>query len=131
MKNTPQASIPDYSKLVGIPYSKMNCFELAQKFYADVLGMELKNYYECAPTNRTEIQNLVYTSKGDFVEVDSPQFGDIVLIKIENLESHIAVYVGPDRILHTLTTTKESVVDRLSRWRMVVSGYYRMRDTDQ
>jgi len=121
----------NYAHLVGIPYKKLNCYELVKKFYADVLKKELKSYYDVAPSDRVEMQNLVYTSKGDFVRVDTPEFGDIVLIKIEGLESHIAVYVGNGFILHTLVTTQASVVQRINpRWRHVVSGYYRLRENN-
>lgn len=129
MRSTPQAASPDFSKLVGIPYAQLDCFKLAQKFYADVLGLELKHYYEDVPATRSEMQNLVYTHRGEFEQVSEPAFGDLVLIKIEGLESHIAVYVGNGMILHTLRTTGCSVVERMHRWKTVISGYYRLRES--
>lgn len=128
MRSTPPLVSRDYSKLIGIPYVECNCFDLAKKFYSEILGKDLKHYYDCVPERRSDVQNLIYTSKGDFDQVEVPEFGDIVLIKIEGLESHIAIFVGNNMILHTLKTTGMSVVDRLNRWNRVVTGFYRLRE---
>lgn len=125
MKTTIQVTFPDYSKLVGIPYSSADCFQFAKKFYAEILGKELHHYYDKTPENLADRQNLIFTNMGDFVKVDTPEFGDIVLIKVMGLESHIAIYVGDGKIIHSLKTVGQSVVESSFRWRRVITGYYR------
>lgn len=115
------------SSYIGIPYSKKDCFNLAKDFYKQELGLELKHYFDELPKNRNEMCALIYTHKGDFKKVRSPEYGDIILLKIKGIESHIAVYLGNGLMLHTTEKTG-SVIDRLSRWVNMVSGYYTLRD---
>ena len=117
-------SSKDFSELIGVSYEEMNCWDLTRSFYKKVFGLDLKHYYSDTPQDRDETQGLIYTNKGDFVRVESPVFGDIILISVLGLESHIAVYVGDGMLLHT-GKRKGSVIDRLSHWDKVVVGYYR------
>lgn len=128
MRNIHHSNIPDYSSLVGIPYSELDCFGFAKKFYKEILGEDLKSYYDRTPEEINSRGDLVYSAKSDFYQVTEPMFGDIVLIKIDGVESHIAIFIGEGLIIHSLKTTGMSVVDRLSRWSPRVSGYYRLRD---
>jgi hypothetical protein len=112
-----------FKHLVGIPYDEMDCFSLAKKFYKDVLGKELKHYFDSVPEDRVQIKNLVYTNVGDFVKTDNPKFGDLILLRIKGLESHIAVNLDGSTMLHTMKPTG-SVIDRKSRWATLIVGYY-------
>lgn len=113
----------DISHLVGIPYKQMNCWELAQKFYSEVLNVELKSFIT-DPKDRSSTQNLIYTNRGDFLRVDEPEFGDIIVLKVWGLESHIGVYIGEGRFIHS-TESSGSHIDRIARWGKNVCGYYR------
>ena len=115
----------DYSRLVGVPYLRMNCWELSREFYRIVFGISLKHYYIDRPKERKEYQDMIYTNIGDFTKVSDPEFGDLVLLKIKGLESHIAVYVGEGKILHTSKNTG-SVIEPISRWGNLIGGYYRV-----
>lgn len=117
----------NFSHLIGIPYKQMNCFQLAQAFYRDVLGKDLKHYCDVIPKERTDIQNLIFSNVGDFEKVESPQFGDIVIMKIYGLESHIGIFIDADRILHA-SENNGSILDRAFRWKTLISGYYRLRE---
>lgn len=130
MKDTLQENFRDYSNLVGIPYSELDCYGLAKKFYKEVLGEDLKSYYDSTPKELSERKDLVYTAKSDFVQVELPEFGDIVLIKIDGVESHIAIFVGEGKILHSLKTAGYSVIERASRWATRITGFYRLRVKD-
>lgn len=120
-------SSKDYSNLVGIPYSEMNCWELAQAFYSQVLGVQLKHYYLDAPRDRLETQSLIYSSKGDFRKVHMAMFSDIILLKIRGIESHIAIYLGGGLMLHT-DKHRGSYIDRVERWSKTITGYYRLTE---
>jgi len=62
----------------------------------------------------------------DFKEVTDRKFGDILLIKLFGVESHIAVYLGNGFILHT---SKHSgcLVERVARWEKLIVGTYRVK----
>lgn len=116
----------DYSKLIGTPYSEKDCWGIVVEFYKIVYGIELKRYYEEVPTNRDIARNIVYSNLGDFsrVEDKDKRFGDIILIKLYGVESHIGVYLEEDLMLHS-TLHSGCVVERVTRWRHLISGYYR------
>lgn len=116
-------------KLVGVPYETMNCWDLAKIFYRDAFGIELKHYYE-DPDNRLATQNLIYTNKSEFLKVDTPSYGDIVIMKVKGIESHIGIYIGEGLMLHTTKATG-SVIDRTERWVKTIVGYYRPRGSHQ
>jgi cell wall-associated NlpC family hydrolase len=117
----------DFSHLIGVCYSKMNCWEICKKFYSDILGIDLKHYCEDAPDQRWEIKNLIYANEKDFYKVKTPKFGDLIIIKIHGIESHIAVYIDGGLFLHTTKTTG-SVIDRIGKWNKMIVGYYSMNE---
>lgn len=130
MKSTDLVTSGDFSSLIGIPYEEKNCFDLTREFYRLVLGIELKHYFDGKDPGRDQTKALIYTNIGDFIKVEVPEFGDIVLIKLYGVESHIAVYVGGDKILHTLKGAG-SLLDRLGRWDKNIVGFYRVRGDSQ
>lgn len=77
------------------------------------------------PDNLKDRQNLVHTNVGDFTPTENPQFGDLIFLKILGYESHIAIYIGAGRMLHT-TEKLGSHIDRVSKWRTMITGYYRL-----
>lgn len=131
MSAIPQTNFPDYSNLVGIPYSQKDCFEIVRDFYKQVFGMDLKRYYEEPGKDPFAARDLIYSSMGDFVQIDpkDKKFGDIVLLKIQNIECHIGIYIGGNQLFHS-SKISGSVIDRLSRWKPAISGYYRVRGSN-
>lgn len=121
----------DFTTLIGIPYAQLNCWELAREFYKRMFGIELKHYYEGSDTpNRDETRNLIYTNVGDFVHVkdnSEAKFGDLILIRLLGVESHIGIYIGEGRFLHT-NMGSGSVLDRLARWEKSIVGFYRIKE---
>lgn len=126
MSVTRQQTFADFSSLVGVPYEKSNCWETARDFYALVFGIELKHYCDQAPESRTDIQNLIFSNIGDFVEVKEMQFGDLLLIRLRGIESHIGIFVGGGKFLHSAKGTG-SAIDRLEKWKHLIVGIYRHR----
>lgn len=132
MRNTIPKTSPDcFNHLVGIPYEDLNCWQLVKQFYSDVLQIGLKHYVERTPDDKQEIKSLIYSNVGEFEKVETPEFGDIVILKIYGIESHIAVFVGEGKILHT-TRGVGSCLDRVEKWSRVIVGFYRVRkNSDQ
>lgn len=120
----------DFSSLIGIPYEEKDCWGIAVEWYRLVLGIELKHYYDEVPNDRTKANSLVYSSLGDFEKIETPKFGDIILIKLFGVECHIAIYLGEGKIFHTQRNVG-SMVDRLSKWEKVITGYYRVKPNDK
>lgn len=118
----------DYSKFVGIPYEKKNCWDLVVSFYQEIMGVSLFHYYQGpTPAEKLTTKNLIYTNMGDFEETKDPKFGDIILVKLYGIESHIAVYLGNGKMLHT-TRGAGSIVDRVARWEKMIVGFYRVKN---
>lgn len=118
----------NFSNLIGVPYSEANCWRITQLFYKQVLGIELKNYFETMPEDLSDRKNLVFTNVGDFQNTTTPKFGDLILLKIQGYESHIAIYLGSGKIFHT-TEKNGSVIDKISRWEKMIVGYYTLGET--
>jgi cell wall-associated NlpC family hydrolase len=121
----PRLSPASFKQFIGIPYDKMNCWALAKAFYSEIFDIELKHYFETVPPTKEDMKKLIYSNIGDFKKVDRPIAGDLVLIKVYGIESHIGIYLGEGYLLHTLEGSG-SVIDRIAKWEKVISGYYRV-----
>jgi cell wall-associated NlpC family hydrolase len=115
-----------YKNLLGTPYSEKNCWDIVVQFYKQVFGITLKNYYDDIPSTRHEVKSIIHTNMPDFSKIEDKdkKFGDIILIKLYGVESHIGVYLENDLMLHT-TIHSGCVIERIARWRHLIVGYYR------
>lgn len=114
-------------KYIGRDYTTYNCFDLVKEFYSDKFGLTLGYSYDRELVgDRKTVESLIVSNKGDFERADSPQFGDIVIIKLYGIECHIGVYISNGRFLHSARTVG-SLLDRIERYERMVSGYYRHR----
>jgi len=118
----------DFSSLIGIPYDGCNCWELAKRFYALCLDAKLISYFDDTTQEDELAEKLISTNRGDFNEVQSPKFGDIIILTIAGLECHVGIYIDHEFFLHT-TKAHGSVMERNHRYKKLVVGYYRMKDT--
>ena len=129
MKSTLPLLTQDYSNLIGTPYEKLDCWGVVVSFYQICFGVELKRYYDSPPNDVHKANNLISSNIGDFIPIEDMQdmiFGDILLIYLFGVESHIAVYLGNGKILHTQKKVG-CMVDRLCRWKDRVSRVGRLR----
>lgn len=117
--------VPPFSRLLGTPYETLDCWGIVVEFYRIVFKIELKPYYEEVPETRDIAKRIVYDSMKDFQEVSDRKFGDILLIKLFGVESHIAVFIGNGMMLHT---SKHSgcLIERTARWEKLIVGTYRV-----
>ena len=124
MKNIHQQFIRDYSRsFIGIPYDELDCYGLVRLFYNEILGIRLEELYQQRPTEQ-ETSCIVSTEKEKFLEVASPEFGDIILFNVAGITCHIGVYINEIVFLHTRKHTN-SVFEKMSNWKKRVKGYYR------
>lgn len=121
----------DFSKYIGRDYESYNCLDLAKEFYRDHFGLELKNYFEGdVVPSRKDIECLINTNKGELEKVIKPKFGDIIVINLYGYASHIGVYIGEEKFLHSVRKIG-SCLDSLPRYSKMVEGFYRHRERVQ
>ena len=126
MKSTSPRNTPAYSSLIGIPYGEMDCWGVVREFYRMEKGILLESYYDAVPATKFDARDLVRSHIGEFDKVEKPEeYGDILLIRMLGVESHIAVYLGKGKILHTSIATG-CIVDKLSKWERMVTGVFRV-----
>lgn len=118
----------DLSKYIGRSYSKYNCFDLVKEFYLDQYKITLRDFFEgdVVPSRR-EIEFLIISNRGEFKEVHSPGYGDLVVIKLFGYSSHIGVCVGGGKFIHSLKGPG-SCMENLGRYSNMIEGFYRHRE---
>ena len=117
----------DVSKLVGIPYEKLDCFQLVKRFYKEATESQVLNPIEAGEGN-WENSVLIQSNKGKFKEVSTPKYGDIIVIKVHGLECHLGVYLERATFIHTTKKTG-SIIDQVGRWHKLITGFYRLEET--
>lgn len=118
-----------FRKYIGRDYGTYNCFDLVKEFYKDQFNLELSHYFEGDVPARKQIESLIVSNKGDFVEISEKdkQFGDIVVIRLYGIECHMGVVIHGGRFLHSARNIG-SLMDRLERYNKMIAGYYRHRE---
>ncbi|MBB3396881.1 NlpC/P60 family protein [Rhizobium sp. BK060] len=130
-------------KFIGIPYvphgreyKGADCWGILFLYYRDVLGTPVPAYsseMEAREFNRCGIAPLIGEERERrWHQVETPQAGDCVLMRAGRHDSHVGVYLGQGRMLHS-EGPHPSVIDRISdmRWRNRISGFYRLNECSQ
>jgi hypothetical protein len=124
----------NYDNYIGLPYKEngrddtgLDCWGLARKFYKQELGIELPSYAELYDGSYDpKLPQTVNYYKDSWTRVQSPQAGDLCVFNILGEPTHIAVYIGNEKFLHS-REGKDSVIERLDnpKWANRLEGYYR------
>ena len=126
------------AQFIGVKYENRgrdiatgcDCWGLLREFYRRVLEIDLPSYeasYKDAYNMNQTVNAIRYEMREtEWVQVDSPAFGDGVLLRVAGHPCHVGVYIGEERMIHTLTG-HDSAIDVLDgvRWRNRIVGYYR------
>ena len=123
--------MPNLKKYVGREYEGYNCFDLVKEFYEDQFEICLGQYWESNQPipDRSTIESLIVSKKGNFKKVVKPEFGDIVVIKLYGLECHIGVMVNHVQFLHSARGAG-SHLSRIDKYEKLIAGFYRHVDRD-
>ncbi|MGY5789047.1 C40 family peptidase len=126
--------------LVGIPYvphgrdyTGADCWGILFLYYRDVLGTPVPAYsseMEAREFHRGDIAPLIDEEREQhWHQAETPQPGDCVLMRAGRHDSHVGVFLGQGRMLHS-EGPHPSVIDRISdmRWRNRISGFYRLNE---
>ncbi|MGO6835015.1 C40 family peptidase [Rhizobium ruizarguesonis] len=125
-------------RFVGIPYVPhgreymgADCWGILFLYYRDVLGTPVPAYsaeMDAREFKHSAIGPLVAREREKYWrQVDAPEPGDGVLMRSGKHDSHIGVFIGQGRMLHS-EGPDPSVIDRIGdmRWRSRISGFYRL-----
>ncbi|NKM69158.1 C40 family peptidase [Rhizobium laguerreae] len=124
-------------RFVGIPYvphgrsyDGADCWGILFLYFRDVRGIEIPTYsaeMRDVEFRRREIARLVAAEKGQhWFEVEAPAPGDGVLMRVGRDESHVGIFLGGGRMLHS-EGPHPSQIERMSdmRWRDRITGFFR------
>jgi cell wall-associated NlpC family hydrolase len=124
---------------IGIPYVSKgrsfkgcDCWGLVYLYYKHEYNIELPTYtsWYIDVENLSVLDYTVNTNKNkDYILVDKPQVGDIVLFRIKGYVVHCGVYIGNGEFLHNFFGTN-SCIERLDsvKWNKRVEGFYRYEE---
>jgi len=104
----------------------MDCWVAVSHFYKIAFGVDLGINYDTTPDPETT-QMMVRSNIGKFEKIEKPIPGDLMLIKIRGIESHIGVYLSPTTFFHSLKETGVAI-ERLAKWEKLVVGFYRLQN---
>jgi len=127
------------SDFVGIPYvahgreyAGADCWGILFLFYRDMLGTPVPAYsaeMDAREFRHRDIGPLIAEEREkNWRQVDTPVFGDCVLMRAGRHDSHVGVFLGQGRMLHSEGPDDPSVIQRIGdmRWRSRISGFYRL-----
>jgi len=125
-------------RFVGIPYvphgrsyEGADCWGILFLYYRDALGTPVPAYsaeMDAREFRHRDIGPLVAAERDKHWRlVDRPEPGDCVLMRAGRHDSHVGVFLGQGRMLHS-EGPDPSVIDRIGdmRWRNRISGFYRL-----
>ena len=124
---------------VGIPYvpngreyGGADCWGLLFLYYRDALGTPIPSYsteMREREFHRRDIGPLIDAEKEKhWVQVDEPQPGDCVLLRAGRHNTHVGVFLGGSKLLHS-EGPDPSVVARIDdiRLRSRIAGFFRLK----
>jgi len=120
------------NEYIGIPFSKMDCWQLVCHYYKAEFKIMLpaheKKYK--SPSDRKAIEKLYEKEIAEktWLSVKDPQYPDIAVFKINGSLWHCGIIVGKNKMLHTQRGC-DSVIERYNnaRWENRLYGFYRYR----
>ena len=122
--------------LVGVPYVNdgrafdgADCWGIVYLYYKHILAIEIERY-DAALTDTGSNAGLAELMRGEiptyWQAVDVPSVGDVALMRNGRHLSHVGIYVGADRVLHS-PGPDASRIERASSASLSrrIVGYYR------
>lgn len=127
-------------QFIGIPYvphgreyTGADCWGILFLYYRDVLGTPVPAYsveMDAREFKHSGIAPLIAAEREKhWQQVETPAVGDCVLMRAGRHDSHVGVFLGQGRMLHS-EGPHPSVIDRIGdmRWRNRISGFYRFNE---
>lgn len=126
------------AQYVGIPYASrsdpgfgtdgMDCYMLARKVLDEQAGIKMPSMLDtyADSDDMEQTRDAIVDGFPLFEEVTEPKPFDLVLIRIMGHATHIGVFLGNRRMLHTMRNHM-SVIEQTDgvKWRHRIEGYFR------
>ena len=109
---------------IGLPYDTFDCYDIVKLFYLKVFDASLTEYVYPDPLDGKYTSQIIASHKSKFERVEKPEFGDIILLRVHGLPSHLGIYLWDGRFMHTTKKTG-CIIDMLPEWKTRIEGFYR------
>lgn len=122
------------NKYVGLPYKShgrteagLDCFGAVRIILNNEYDIELPSYdTEYTDEVEQEVLDELIAGRTDWVRVDSPQEGDIVVMRIRKHFFHVGIMVNRSHFLNCRSKVGCVVEELSSRfWQPKIEGFYR------
>lgn len=126
-----------FGRFIGLKYkdrgrdwSGVDCYGLVELFYKEELGVAVPSYDYSTADNRTEVAREMERGMGEWVRIEEPEPGDVIVFRIFGLPIHTGIYAGEGDFLHTFRRT-ETCFERLDSltWADRIHGIFRWQTT--
>lgn len=124
----------NYEKYIGLPYLEngrtetgVDCWGLARLFYKDQFNIDLPSYTdEYDGGQDPAIISAINTHIDNWEQLDAPNIGDLCLFNILGEPTHVGIYVGDNKFLHS-REGMDSVIESLdsTKWKNRFQGFYK------
>lgn len=108
----------------------VDCWGLLCLFYRNEFGIELPQYTTDTPDGAKYVAEVTAGARVDptWEKVDTPQYGDVLLFRVQGLPIHCGVYVADNEFLHSFPN-RDSCLERLDglSWIKRLDGIYRWK----
>jgi sulfur carrier protein ThiS len=124
----------NYDKYIGLPYLEngrtetgVDCWGLARLFYKDQFDIDLPSYSsEYDGGQDPAIISVVNAHIDNWEQLTTPNIGDLCLFNILGEPTHVGIYVGDNKFLHS-REGMDSVIESLDniKWKNRFQGFYK------
>lgn len=114
-------------KYIGTPHSKLDCYQLVQRFYEEILGINLQDYL-INHSNYKRIEDSIRNETvNNWIKINEPEQYCVITFKQHPLfVNHVGIYLGNGKFLHS--SLNEGVeIQRLinPNYRGTIKGFFK------
>ena len=115
-----------YIKYIGIPFKKLDCFNLVKLIYKEVYNQSILDtnimHYESEKINESYLGEV-----SNWIKIDEPIEGAICAIRLDSnfpkIVTHFAYCINDKQIIHTTKKT-DCIVENIAKYYKLIEGFY-------